>query len=238
MPNRNQRRRLAQTPQSPPTPSPPTVPPSPCWQQNTMVWGCVSLALGIVFTVIAAMAKDVRWLLTIALPFFVFAVWETARSKKHPAPKLWAAFSVAPLATALGAIYLDLAPETKDVQSSTAAKTELNSNRAATPLVPFYPTPQAFLRQLQPRADAIAPVAALPHSEENAAKGACGHISMTDSTFTGWASGGIRMPACASLDAVRSLVQGGENGVVMEDHEGSRSAHLAVPTRPQRPKGR
>ncbi len=46
------------------------------WYQSTLLWGAFSLALTIVFTVVAAMTKDVRWALFGALPFATIAVWE------------------------------------------------------------------------------------------------------------------------------------------------------------------
>src|SRR6266403_718766 len=57
-------------PSEPPAAMPPT------WYQSTLLWGSASLAVTIILTVVAAMTKDLRWLLIIAWPFSWIAVWE------------------------------------------------------------------------------------------------------------------------------------------------------------------
>jgi hypothetical protein len=58
------------------------LPQSPCERvrQSTFFWGCAGAVLAIVLTVVAAMAHDIRWLLGIAWPFAMFAIWEFART--------------------------------------------------------------------------------------------------------------------------------------------------------------
>lgn len=46
------------------------------WYQSTLFWGLVGIAIAIVLTVVAAMKKDIRWLLWFAWPFAGLAVWE------------------------------------------------------------------------------------------------------------------------------------------------------------------
>lgn len=55
---------------------PPRPDPKPAWYQSTLLWGSASLAITIVLTVVAAMTKDLRWLLILACPFACVAVWE------------------------------------------------------------------------------------------------------------------------------------------------------------------
>lgn len=50
--------------------------PRPTLGQSTLLWGALSLCVTIVFTVVAAMTKDVRWGLYGALPFASIALWE------------------------------------------------------------------------------------------------------------------------------------------------------------------
>jgi hypothetical protein len=42
------------------------------WYQSTLLWGCIGAFLAIVLTVVAAMMKDIRWLLFVAWPFAIF----------------------------------------------------------------------------------------------------------------------------------------------------------------------
>src|SRR5215471_1808592 len=44
--------------------------------QSTLLWGAFSLAGAILITVIAAMRRDIRWLLYLSLPFFAFSCFE------------------------------------------------------------------------------------------------------------------------------------------------------------------
>jgi hypothetical protein len=55
-------------------------PPKPPFYQSTLLWGALSIAAAIVLTVVAAMTKDLRWLLIVAWPFFVLAFWELFRT--------------------------------------------------------------------------------------------------------------------------------------------------------------
>ena len=46
------------------------------WYQSTLLWASISIFAAIVLTVVAAMMKDLRWLLIIAWPFACLAAWE------------------------------------------------------------------------------------------------------------------------------------------------------------------
>ncbi len=54
--------------------SPPSTPPLP-WYEGTLLWGSLGAAIAIILTVVAAMSKDLRWLLILAWPFSCLAVW-------------------------------------------------------------------------------------------------------------------------------------------------------------------
>lgn len=47
----------------------------PPWYESNLFWGPVALGAGILLTVVAAMKHDLRWLLWLAWPSFVFAFW-------------------------------------------------------------------------------------------------------------------------------------------------------------------
>jgi hypothetical protein len=52
-----------------------SVPHSPPWFESNRVWGGGGICLAIVFTVVAAMKKDLRWMLILAWPFAVITLW-------------------------------------------------------------------------------------------------------------------------------------------------------------------
>jgi len=54
-------------------------PPLP-WYESTLLWGALGAALAMVLTVVAAMMKDLRWLLILAWPFFVFSGWSICKN--------------------------------------------------------------------------------------------------------------------------------------------------------------
>ncbi len=62
-----------------PRPVPPTPTGEPFYESN-LFWGAIGLFFGIVLTVIAAMQKDLRWLLIVAWPFGCIAVFACARA--------------------------------------------------------------------------------------------------------------------------------------------------------------
>ena len=43
--------------------------------QSTLLWGCIGTAVAVVLTVVAAMMRDIRWILIFAWPFASFAGW-------------------------------------------------------------------------------------------------------------------------------------------------------------------
>jgi hypothetical protein len=51
------------------------------WERNSF-WGSLSLGIGIVLTVVAAMKHDIRWLLILAGPFFLLALWALVKQLK------------------------------------------------------------------------------------------------------------------------------------------------------------
>jgi hypothetical protein len=82
------------------------------WYQSSVFWGAGSLAVGIVVTVIAATAKDFRWLLFVAVLFFWWCIWEVIkriRSKKRR--RLAVSVSFTTVLVALGSLFVYLAPK-------------------------------------------------------------------------------------------------------------------------------
>jgi hypothetical protein len=49
------------------------------WYESTLLWGAGSVFVAILLTVVAAMSKDVRWLLVFAWPLFGIAAWAVSR---------------------------------------------------------------------------------------------------------------------------------------------------------------
>src|SRR5713226_9131687 len=49
------------------------------WYESSLLWGSVSLMVSVPLTVIAAIVKDLRWLLWLAFPFGCLAAWAFAR---------------------------------------------------------------------------------------------------------------------------------------------------------------
>jgi hypothetical protein len=56
---------------------------SPPWYESNLFWGLVALGAGILLTVVAAMKHDLRWLLWLAWPCFVFASWTVIKRVKR-----------------------------------------------------------------------------------------------------------------------------------------------------------
>jgi hypothetical protein len=82
------------------------------WYQSTLLWGCLAAVLTIVLTVMAAMLKDLRWLLALAWPFASIAVWETARTLGVRVwwARTWAVLGALLSGAALALIYQQLTP--------------------------------------------------------------------------------------------------------------------------------
>src|ERR1035441_287140 len=53
------------------------------WYESTALWGALGAAVAIVLVVVAAMVKDLRWLLIVAWPFFCLAGWAALRGVKR-----------------------------------------------------------------------------------------------------------------------------------------------------------
>jgi len=114
---------------SPPPPLPPAPPPSqlppdspspnkPPWYEGTLFWGTVGIATGILITVLAAsFAKDFRWLLFVACPFFWVGFWVAFKSLPPEGAKK-TLLSLLCALTTLGAywLYMSLEPPTFTAQ--------------------------------------------------------------------------------------------------------------------------
>jgi len=79
------------------------------WYQSTLLWGAASMAVACILPVLAIM-RDVRWLLVVAWPFVIIAVWEFAKTKNSARPKAWAAGGGLISALLLSVLYIYLAP--------------------------------------------------------------------------------------------------------------------------------
>lgn len=53
----------------------------PPWYESNLVWAPLAVGIGIILAVIAAMVKDVRWLLIFAWPFLALGVWGFCRGR-------------------------------------------------------------------------------------------------------------------------------------------------------------
>ena len=80
-------------------------PPKPPWHESALFWGCFSLAAAIVLAVIAAMQKDLRWLLLIAWPFAGISSWVVCRKLKVQAWR-WTLFLLLLVGTGVGLVWL------------------------------------------------------------------------------------------------------------------------------------
>ena len=49
--------------------------PKTAFHESNLFWGSISIAIGIVLTVVAAMMHDIRWLLIFAWVFFALGIW-------------------------------------------------------------------------------------------------------------------------------------------------------------------
>ena len=81
------------------------------WYQSTLLWGCIGAALTVIFTVLAAMLKDLRWLLALAWPFACVAIWEFVRTLKARHIWTWTALGAILNGSALLLLYWRLTPE-------------------------------------------------------------------------------------------------------------------------------
>lgn len=81
------------------------------FHQSTLFWGCAGAVITIVLTVVAAMTKDLRWLLVFAWPFASVAIWEFARTWAPPnTVKSIASFGVVASGLVLAVFYWLLVP--------------------------------------------------------------------------------------------------------------------------------
>jgi hypothetical protein len=88
--------------------SPPVMPDTRrvSWYESGLFWGCFSFAAALVLAVIAAMLKDLRWLLILAWPFAGVSCWVVCRELPKGLAR-WASFMVLFVAVGLGLLMLD-----------------------------------------------------------------------------------------------------------------------------------
>jgi hypothetical protein len=86
---------------------------------SPVFWGCASAFITIIVTVIAAMTKDLRWLLAVAWPFAALTVWEFARTWGSSRRIKWVTSGGSGVAAiALVALYFWLAPEVPPIPTA------------------------------------------------------------------------------------------------------------------------
>jgi hypothetical protein len=71
------------------------------WYQTNLFWGGASSGAAIVLTVIAAMLKDLRWLLILAWPLFGVSLWVACRGIRSSSKK-WSLFATLTIMAAVG----------------------------------------------------------------------------------------------------------------------------------------
>lgn len=54
------------------------------WHESNLIWGPIAIGIGIVLAVVAAMVKDIRWLLWFAWPFLSLGIWGLCRGIRVP----------------------------------------------------------------------------------------------------------------------------------------------------------
>jgi hypothetical protein len=72
------------------------------WHESNLLWGSLGLFGAVVFTVVAAMMHDPRWLLILALPFGIMAVWSLLKGLG------WRPWTYIPGAILVGFILLEV----------------------------------------------------------------------------------------------------------------------------------
>ena len=81
------------------------------WPRSPLIQFCISLAAAIVLAVLAAMLKDLRWLLFAVWPLAVAAQWEFMRLRKSDQIRGWTFYGSIISGAALVLFYLALSPE-------------------------------------------------------------------------------------------------------------------------------
>jgi hypothetical protein len=91
-------------------------PRQPFYETN-LFWGCFGAGLGIVVTVVAAMIRDLRWLLLIACPLFWVSIWAATKNISYMTTKVAVRISGwVIIAIALYALNVRLIPVTDQPQ--------------------------------------------------------------------------------------------------------------------------
>jgi hypothetical protein len=99
------------------------------FHQSTFFWGCAGAFITIVVTVVAAMVKDLRWLLVFAWPFAGLAIWEFSRTWSSPLITKWATGIGAVVAgVVLLALYVWIAPTTQSIPIQPSAPLVVDNN--------------------------------------------------------------------------------------------------------------
>jgi len=106
----------------------PTVP----WYESNLLWGPVALGVSILLTVVAAMMHDLRWLLWLALPCFLFACWSVGKGRTRPWWR-WTLLAVY-LVLACGGLYL-ISVRLRPTEESTNTKLEVQPSQVSSPPV-------------------------------------------------------------------------------------------------------
>lgn len=92
------------------------------WYERGPFWGFLSLAFAIVLTVVAAMQRDLRWLLFIAWPCFVIPFWLMCREIRRVSIK-WISVSALSVCAAVGLFAIGgTAPKPAPILTNTKAK--------------------------------------------------------------------------------------------------------------------
>lgn len=96
------------------------------WYERGLFWGFLSLAVAIVLTVVAAMQRDLRWLLFIAWPCFVIPFWLMCREIRR-VPIKWISFSILSVCAAVGLVAIGrTAPKPAPTVTTTQNESKLS----------------------------------------------------------------------------------------------------------------
>jgi hypothetical protein len=97
------------------------------WYETGSFWGGASIAIGIIFGVVAAMLKDVRWLLFVALPFAAIC-WSVICKPLKTSPWHWRRILLSGLILSTGfglcGIYMALPKPVKETIATATTATE------------------------------------------------------------------------------------------------------------------
>src|SRR5947209_13237514 len=137
------------------------------WYQSTLLWGAFSLTATIVLTVVAAMTKDLRWLLFFAFPFAFISTLEFVSYFQSNKRRRISIAAVASIFIAIGLLWLYrvLAPNTSKIENGGVNPSNVQRLIAQPPpeiakANPPIPTKVASSRRKPSRSKSAAPAAA------------------------------------------------------------------------------